>query len=114
MRTVNFKTYWADEAPEFANWPEHLVIWARADENGAYTLMMRFENGLGLISASKYSLYEALRLVESFKHDLDLTDREIEIDITAAVLEQPHVLNRRLKKRMQSRGVYRKIIEASS
>lgn len=114
MRTVEFKTYLADEAPEFADWPEHLVIWARAGESGEYTLWMRFKNGLGLISTSKYSLYDALNLVESFKRTLELSDREIEIDITAAVLEQPHVFNRRLKKRMQSRGVYQKIIEAYS
>ena len=106
MQTVDFKTYFADEAPEFADWPERLVIWARADENGEYTLWMRFKNGLGLISASKYSLQEAIRLVESFKRDLDLSDREIKIDITADVLEQPHVLNRRLKKHLQRRGMY--------
>ena len=67
---------------------------------------MRLKNGLGLISTSRYTLHEVVGLVESFSRDLNLSDYETKIDVTVDVLEKPNVVNRRLKKHLQRKGLY--------
>lgn len=105
---VKFKTYNLAENNIFHDWPDHLSIWARADEGGEYEIHVRLKNGLGLISEDKFSLHEAAILVFRYADELNLSNGEIKIDLPANVLEKNGILNRHLMKRLKQKGLYYK------
>ncbi|WP_068778193.1 hypothetical protein [Paenibacillus sp. GM2] len=106
MDKVDFHTYEVSAHNPFECYPEGKYIIAAADDDGRYELHIRHTNGLGLTSKNKMTLLEAVTLSFHFRDELSLPASAIWIDLPNHVLDQPIILNRKVKEMMKRLGMY--------
>jgi hypothetical protein len=106
MAELTFRTYEVAKHNPFERFPEGKYIVAEADQDGMYALHIRFDNGLGLSSVNKMTLHEAANLAIRYQEGLGLPKSSVWFDLPDHVLEQPAILNRRLKEHLRRKGLY--------
>lgn len=102
---MRFKIYDTAQEDPFDRFPRCLIA-AVADDDGRYTLHIKLPNGQGLTSVDKFPLHEACLLAYDYADALGYSTRDVWIHLTERVLDEPAVLNRALKKRLQQKGLY--------
>lgn len=114
MGQLTFHTYEVAKHNPFERFPKGTYIAAEADQDGLYTLHIRFDNGLGLSSENKLTLYETVVLAFRYLDHLnfrglkgtDNPNEAVYIEFPDHVLEKPDVFNHRVKKLLQAKGYY--------
>jgi hypothetical protein len=103
---MKFQTYEITKHNPFQKYPHEKYIVAEADSEGFYALHIRFENGLGLTSIDKMTLYEAVSCAFKYQEELGLPRSALWIDVPAHVLDKPDILSKKLKNKLQRSGLY--------
>lgn len=102
---LEFKTYEIAKYNPIKNYEGKLIV-ALPDKDGNYTLYIHFKNGLGLESMNRFNLHEAYLLIERYGKCLEYEDHELYLQVSNEVLDQPGILNRRLKNKLRASGRY--------
>jgi hypothetical protein len=102
---LEFRTYELSSHNPLEMFPGKLIV-ALADSEGKYTLHVHFKNGLGLESINRLTLHEASELVFRYAEGLEYPKQAVWIDLPDHVLEQPNIMNFKLKKQLQEIGLY--------
>lgn len=106
MNKMKFKTYELSEHNPFNQLSEGKLIALEADEEGLYSIHIRFKNGLGLTSKEKVTLHKAVTAALYLIDDMGLSVKNLWLDLPNHVLEEPGILNRKLKDMMTRKGLY--------
>lgn len=102
---MNFQTYEVAVNNPLINY-DGAKIGAISDHDGRYTLYVHLKNGLGLSSVEKLTLLEATTAAFQFADELGYSDDMVYIDLPSHVLDQASILSRKLRKKLQARGLY--------
>lgn len=101
-----FRNYEIVKHNPFERFPPEKYIAAEADEAGEYTVHVRYKNGLGQSIVEKLTLFEAATLAFRFQDGLGLPQDSVWIDLPDHVINEPSILNRRIKDNLKKKGLY--------
>lgn len=89
----------------FKNFPEHVWVLAKANENGMYMIHAKVHpNGKCKTYPEEMTFQEALDRTLEMQEILGLPDEAVMIHINKAVVDQPSILNRKMKNYLNSKG----------
>lgn len=90
----------------FERFPPGKYFVAEAHDDGTYTVHVRFDNGLGVSTEEKIELLEALRLINRWQGVLEMPNNTVWVDLPDHVLNEPNILNKKLKEMLKKMGLY--------
>lgn len=106
MDKMHFTNYDVAKHNPFERFPPGKYIVAEADDNGEYTLHIRFDNGLGRSSVEKMELLEVVILAFKCQEILELPFGAVWFDLPNHVVDNPSLFNRHVKEMLKRNGLY--------
>lgn len=103
---ITINNYDLAEHNPFERFPSGKYFVAEAHNDGKYTVHVRFDNGLGVSTEEKVDLREAMRLIIRWQGALEMPNNTIWVDLPDHVLNEPNILNKKLKEKLKRKRLY--------